>query len=112
MTDPGMADATYVGPMTPELVEQILDKVNAWLAVLINSFLSVPHTVQSTAPPETRLYKAGLCIYRHISNVASSPASVLLPLCSRSDAGLVAMLVICLCIILKFLHIYVSASAR
>lgn len=27
MTDPGMADATYVGPMTPELVEQILDKV-------------------------------------------------------------------------------------
>ncbi|KAF6262033.1 hypothetical protein COO60DRAFT_1621809 [Scenedesmus sp. NREL 46B-D3] len=26
MTDPGMADATYVGPMTPELVEQILDK--------------------------------------------------------------------------------------
>jgi carbamoylphosphate synthase large subunit len=22
-----MADATYVGPMTPELVEQILDKV-------------------------------------------------------------------------------------
>jgi carbamoylphosphate synthase large subunit len=24
-----MADATYVGPMTPELVEQILDKV--WL---------------------------------------------------------------------------------
>jgi len=28
MTDPGMADATYVGPMTPELVEQILDKVS------------------------------------------------------------------------------------
>jgi hypothetical protein len=27
MTDPGMADATYIGPMTPELVEQILDKV-------------------------------------------------------------------------------------
>lgn len=27
MTDPGMADATYVGPMIPELVEQILDKV-------------------------------------------------------------------------------------
>jgi carbamoylphosphate synthase large subunit len=27
MTDPGMADRTYVGPMTPELVEQILDKV-------------------------------------------------------------------------------------
>ncbi|KAI8463160.1 MAG: hypothetical protein J3K34DRAFT_527209 [Monoraphidium minutum] len=26
MTDPGMADRTYVGPMTPELVEQILDK--------------------------------------------------------------------------------------
>ncbi len=27
MTDPGMADRTYVGPMTPELVEQILAKV-------------------------------------------------------------------------------------
>lgn len=26
MTDPGTADRTYVGPMTPELVEQILDK--------------------------------------------------------------------------------------
>ncbi|KIY95108.1 carbamoyl-phosphate synthase large subunit [Monoraphidium neglectum] len=26
MTDPGMADRTYIGPMTPELVEQILDK--------------------------------------------------------------------------------------
>eukprot|EP00775_Hariotina_reticulata_P009331 gene9331-9495_t len=26
MTDPGMADRTYVGPMTPALVEQILDK--------------------------------------------------------------------------------------
>ncbi|MEW5317413.1 MAG: hypothetical protein WDW38_008710 [Sanguina aurantia] len=26
MTDPGMADRTYVGPMTPELVEQILAK--------------------------------------------------------------------------------------
>jgi hypothetical protein len=25
MTDPGMADRTYVGPMTPELVEQILE---------------------------------------------------------------------------------------
>jgi hypothetical protein len=27
MTDPGMADRTYVTPMTPELVEQILAKV-------------------------------------------------------------------------------------
>lgn len=27
MTDPGTADRTYIGPMTPELVEQILDKV-------------------------------------------------------------------------------------
>jgi carbamoyl-phosphate synthase large subunit len=26
MTDPGTADRTYVGPMTPELVEQILAK--------------------------------------------------------------------------------------
>lgn len=26
MTDPGTADRTYIGPMTPELVEQILDK--------------------------------------------------------------------------------------
>ena len=26
MTDPGTADRTYVGPMTPELVEQILEK--------------------------------------------------------------------------------------
>eukprot|EP00798_Chlamydomonas_sp_ICE-L_P004407 gene4407-14532_t len=28
MTDPGMADRTYIGPMTPELVEQILAKVS------------------------------------------------------------------------------------
>ncbi len=28
MTDPGTADRTYIGPMTPELVEQILDKVS------------------------------------------------------------------------------------
>ena len=27
MTDPGTADRTYVGPMTPDLVEQILAKV-------------------------------------------------------------------------------------
>lgn len=27
MTDPDTADRTYVGPMTPELVEQILEKV-------------------------------------------------------------------------------------
>jgi carbamoylphosphate synthase large subunit len=27
MTDPETADRTYVGPMTPELVEQILAKV-------------------------------------------------------------------------------------
>ncbi len=27
MTDPGMADRTYITPMTPELVEQILAKV-------------------------------------------------------------------------------------
>lgn len=30
MTDPGMADRTYIGPMTPELVEQILAKVGTW----------------------------------------------------------------------------------
>lgn len=29
MTDPSMADRTYVGPMNPELVEQILEKVLA-----------------------------------------------------------------------------------
>ncbi len=28
MTDPGTADRTYIGPMTPELVEQILEKVS------------------------------------------------------------------------------------
>jgi hypothetical protein len=27
MTDPGMADRTYIGPMTPEYAEQILAKV-------------------------------------------------------------------------------------
>jgi carbamoylphosphate synthase large subunit len=34
MTDPGMADATYIGPMTPELVEQILDKVGVSSSVV------------------------------------------------------------------------------
>ena len=33
MTDPGMADRTYIGPMTPELVEQILAKVSLALDV-------------------------------------------------------------------------------
>ena len=28
MTDPGTADRTYIGPMTPELVEEILEKVH------------------------------------------------------------------------------------
>ena len=31
MTDPGTADRTYVGPMTPELVEQIIAKVGEGL---------------------------------------------------------------------------------
>lgn len=33
MTDPGTADRTYVGPMTPELVEQIIAKVSELDAV-------------------------------------------------------------------------------
>ena len=28
MTDPGTADRTYIGPMTPELVEEIIKKVH------------------------------------------------------------------------------------
>ena len=42
MTDPGTADRTYIGPMTPELVEQILDKVgfpNILLCCLLKSCL-------------------------------------------------------------------------
>lgn len=27
MTDPGTADRTYIGPMSPELVEEIIEKV-------------------------------------------------------------------------------------
>ncbi len=30
MTDPETADQTYIGPMTPELVEQIIAKVTTW----------------------------------------------------------------------------------
>lgn len=41
MTDPGTADRTYIGPMTPELVEQILDKVSyqtpAWIKVCVHA---------------------------------------------------------------------------
>lgn len=40
MTDPGTADRTYIGPMTPELVEQILDKVSV-PSVLISCYLPV-----------------------------------------------------------------------
>ena len=29
MTDPGTADRTYIGPMSPELVEEIIEKVSA-----------------------------------------------------------------------------------
>lgn len=36
MTDPGTADRTYIGPMTPELVEQILDKASHKLSPLCN----------------------------------------------------------------------------
>lgn len=28
MTDPGTADRTYIGPMTPDLVEEIIAKVS------------------------------------------------------------------------------------
>ena len=28
MTDPGTADRTYIGPMSPELVEEIIEKVS------------------------------------------------------------------------------------
>ena len=33
MTDPGTADRTYIGPMTPEMVEKIIIKVSCsmWL---------------------------------------------------------------------------------
>lgn len=31
MTDPGTADRTYIGPMTPELVEEIIAKVLQFL---------------------------------------------------------------------------------
>ncbi len=34
MTDPGTADRTYIGPMTPELVEQILEKVSLFCSAL------------------------------------------------------------------------------
>ena len=27
MTDPGTADRTYIGPMSPELVEEIIEKI-------------------------------------------------------------------------------------
>ena len=30
MTDPGTADRTYIGPMTPELVEEIIEKVTRY----------------------------------------------------------------------------------
>ena len=35
MTDPGTADRTYIGPMAPELVEEIIAKVNQFLYVCI-----------------------------------------------------------------------------
>lgn len=69
MTDPGMADRTYVGPMTPELVEQILDKVGGGQGILrIGPF---DKTVKSTncrqlfgrnvAVRDTWSCRAGLC---------------------------------------------------
>ena len=34
MTDPETADQTYIGPMTPELVEQIIAKVSTAIHVM------------------------------------------------------------------------------
>ena len=31
MTDPGTADRTYIGPMTPELVEDIIAKASDFM---------------------------------------------------------------------------------
>ena len=36
MTDPGTADRTYIGPMSPELVEEISEKVLLRLAKILS----------------------------------------------------------------------------
>ena len=42
MSDPGMADRTYIGPMTPEYAEQILAKVSEEHSVPTARHSSVP----------------------------------------------------------------------
>ena len=37
MTDPGTADRTYIGPMTPELVEEILAKARFSICITCKS---------------------------------------------------------------------------
>lgn len=41
MTDPGTADRTYIGPMTPELVEEILAKAR-FLVCITSEYQYVP----------------------------------------------------------------------
>lgn len=47
MTDPGTADRTYIGPMSADLVEEIIEKVHATASVnanIVAQSASIPST--------------------------------------------------------------------
>ena len=46
MTDPGTADRTYIGPMTPDLVEEIIAKVRQYLFLCMQKHTSAAEVLQ------------------------------------------------------------------
>ena len=71
MTDPGTADRTYIGPMTPELVEQILDKVSV-PSMLMRCYLPAGETLGAY------FYPAGCAvIYLFLVHIQERPDAIL-----------------------------------
>lgn len=54
MTDPGTADRTYIGPMNPELVEEIIAKVSRLPSALVKLGLESSASAMPSA--------AGCCV--------------------------------------------------
>ena len=80
MTDPGTADRTYIGPMTPELVEEIIAKAGALLCPAVAVWLwltAVPHV------PSTDSVVVGLT-RMHMLAMPLAVLQVQVPACRQS----------------------------
>lgn len=67
MTDPGVADRTYVGPMTVEAVEEILIKVPAGYAQLLMTTTNAQEKPDAVLP--TMGGQTGLNLAKALSEV-------------------------------------------